>query len=475
MAPRKQVEIITDLEDQADFEKRVLFGDQLAIVDAYPKWTGPVKAVKNLFKQIKIDLGNDKLLGFFTACIDSTSQLEPYANTIPEPLFLIYSGGELVYRQRGCNAPLLEKKITEFLKLEHKIAESEENEAEETIIRKAIPNMEGEEYSRLSAIPDTAKLPISQLPSRSHTPAVAKTEKTFAILKPGCLELKNEILEKLEEFDINLFTYREETLTEEQVKELFFDAEGEDYFNELTEYMTSDVSCLMVLETEEGSDLAAKFCEIVGSDDIELAKENNPDSLRAIYAENSIKSTIHASKSKEAASRELALFFPNETESENTIGLVRPGILSQFGDEIEKAIKSAGFVIADKTEILLSKEQTEEYYKSHEGKDYFEPLVSIMSGGPCHAFLLSSANAIKKWRGQLGPVIVNDETRDEHPNSLRVKFQTSSSVNSLHGSSTVEEFHADLAMFFPELEKQMEEIKEEEEKEEQNDQENLDG
>ena len=229
MAPRKQVNIITDLEDQADFEKRVLFGDQLAIVDCYPKWTGPVKAVQNLFKQIKIDLGNDKLLGFFTACIDSTQQLEPYANTIPEPLFMIYSGGELVYRQRGCNAPLLTKKIEEFLKLEHKIVDSEQNENEDNMERMAIPNLEAEEYSRLSAIPDTAKLPISQLPSRSHTPAVVKTEKTFAILKPGNLELKSEILDMLADLEINLFTYREETLTEERVRELFFDAQDQDY------------------------------------------------------------------------------------------------------------------------------------------------------------------------------------------------------------------------------------------------------
>merc|ERR1712156_95687 len=444
MAPRKQVEIITHIEDQADFEKRVIFGDQLAIVDAYPKWTGPVKAVQNLFKQIKIDLGNDKLLGFFTACIDSTLQLEPYANTIPEPLFLIYSGGELVYRQRGCNAPLLEKKITEFLKLEHKIVESEENENEENIPRKAIPNMEGEEYSRLSAIPDTAKLPISTMPSRSHTPAIVKTEKTFAILKPGCLEMKKEILEKLEEKDIKLFTYREEILTEEQIRELYFETENEDSFPELLEYLTSDVSCLMVLEAEEGSDLAAKFCEIVGPEN----SEDHPESLRAVFGEGL---KIHASSSKSNAMRELALFFPDETGPEQTIALIRPGVLDQYGDEIEMEIKKHGFVIQGKKGITLTKEQTEEYYKSHEGKDYFEPLVSIMSGGECTAFLLLSDDAIKRWRNRLGPVIVNDETKDEHPNSLRVKFQTSSSVNSLHGSSTVEEFQEDMKMFFPEL------------------------
>lgn len=445
MAPRKQVNIITDLEDQADFEKRVLFGDQLAIVDCYPKWTGPVKAVQNLFKQIKIDLGNDKLLGFFTACIDSTQQLEPYANTIPEPLFMIYSGGELVYRQRGCNAPLLTKKIEEFLKLEHKIVDSEQNENEDNMERMAIPNLEAEEYSRLSAIPDTAKLPISQLPSRSHTPAVVRTEKTFAILKPGNLELKSEILDMLADLEINLFTYREETLTEERVRELFFDAQDQDYFPELLESLTADVSCLMVLESGEGTDLVAKVCEIFGPENTELTTK------------------IHTSKSTNAAARELALFFPEDTETEQTIALIRPGVLAEFGDEIEKAIKLAGFVVSGKKAVQLSKEQAEEYYKTHEGKPFFEPLVSIMSGGECCAFLLLSENAISKWRGQLGPVIVDDETRDEHPTSLRVKFQTNSSVNSLHGSSTVAEFEQDFRMFFPDLVEVGEEVEEKEE------------
>ena len=205
------------------------------------------------------------------------------------------------------------------------------------------------------------------------------------------------------------------------------------HFPELLQSLTADVSCLMVLESAEGTDLAAKVCEIFGPENTELNTK------------------IHTSKSTNAASRELALFFPEDTETEKTIALIRPGVLAEFGEEIETAIKLAGFVVAGKKAVQLNKEQVEEYYSDHAGKPFFEPLVSIMSGGECCAFLLVSENAISKWRGQLGPVIVDDETRDEHPNSLRVKFQTSSSVNSLHGSSTVAEFEQDLGMFFPEL------------------------
>ena len=128
MPPKKQLQVITTVENNADFERVVQFGDNLCVVDAYPKWCGPVKAVVPLFKRLKIDSGNDKLLNFVTACIDDILVLEPYKDTIPEPLFLFFSGGVLIDRLRGCDGPLLEKKIKSNLELEHKVQDSQNAE-----------------------------------------------------------------------------------------------------------------------------------------------------------------------------------------------------------------------------------------------------------------------------------------------------------------------------------------------------------
>jgi len=382
MASRKNREVIVNIETQEDFDQKVLTGGQMAVVDAYPKWTGSVKAVKPLFKKAKIDSGNDALLGFFTACIDDIGQLEPYRDSIPEPLFLVFSGGELVYRQRGCNAPLLERKIVDLLALEHKIQESEDSE--EPVVRMPIPNCEAEHLRRLSQHPMTAGLPASRAVSRNQT--VVKPDRTFGILKPGALEHKNEILEALEKEGITLYTY----------------------------------------------------------------KEQNPDSLRAKYGTTKITNGLHAADSKEAAAREMAFFFPDEGDVERTIALIRPGVLEEFGEEIVDAIRNAGFVIADRRAITLTREQAEGFYSKHKGEAYFEPLINIMTGGICHAFLLCTENAVSRWRDLLGPVIIDEETKEKSPDSFRVKFQTSSSVNSLHGSSSHAELGRDIACFFPE-------------------------
>ena len=48
-------------------------------------------------------------------------------------------------------------------------------------------------------------------------------------------------------------------------------------------------------------------------------------------------------------------------------------------DSIVGKIKEAGFEIALQKELTLSKEQAAEFYKEHEGKDYFESLCAHMS------------------------------------------------------------------------------------------------
>lgn len=48
-------------------------------------------------------------------------------------------------------------------------------------------------------------------------------------------------------------------------------------------------------------------------------------------------------------------------------------------DSIVSKIKEAGFEIALQKELTLSQEQAAEFYKEHEGKDYFESLCAHMS------------------------------------------------------------------------------------------------
>ncbi|NXS37890.1 TXND6 protein, partial [Pomatostomus ruficeps] len=82
-------------------------------VDVFQAWCGPCKPVMNLFQKIWSEVGSD-LLHFAVADVDSIDALEKYRGHC-EPIFLFYTGGELVAAVRGADAPLLQKTILQQL------------------------------------------------------------------------------------------------------------------------------------------------------------------------------------------------------------------------------------------------------------------------------------------------------------------------------------------------------------------------
>ena len=50
-----------------------------------------------------------------------------------------------------------------------------------------------------------------------------------------------------------------------------------------------------------------------------------------------------------------------------------------WADEMLAKVQEAGFEIAMQKELTLTKEQAAEFYREHEGKDYFESLCNTMS------------------------------------------------------------------------------------------------
>nr|XP_023856664.1 thioredoxin domain-containing protein 3 [Salvelinus alpinus] len=164
--------------------------------------------------------------------------------------------------------------------------------------------------------------------------------------------------------------------------------------------------------------------------------------------------------STEVASRQLAYFFPTfdfslETHAgsnariEKTLALIRPSLLREKKDEILKTIHDSGFQIAMQREVTLTEDQAKEFYKEHEGTDFFPCLINHMTSGPVLALALTRDDAIQHWRGLLGPKVL-DEAKERFPESLRAQFAIDNvTINQIHGSSTPEEAQRDLNRFFP--------------------------
>ncbi|XP_056354277.1 thioredoxin domain-containing protein 6 isoform X3 [Oenanthe melanoleuca] len=116
-AKKKEVVLQINITSQELWEE-VLCLKGLIVVDVFQAWCGPCKPVVNLFKKIRNEVGSN-LLHFAVAEVDSIDALEKYRGQC-EPVFLFYTGGELVAVVRGANAPLLQKTILKYLAGERK-------------------------------------------------------------------------------------------------------------------------------------------------------------------------------------------------------------------------------------------------------------------------------------------------------------------------------------------------------------------
>ncbi|KFU93001.1 Thioredoxin domain-containing protein 3, partial [Chaetura pelagica] len=56
-------------------------------IDVYQAWCGPCKAVMNLFRKLRTELGEEDMLHFSVAEADSVPVLQPFRNSC-EPVFL---------------------------------------------------------------------------------------------------------------------------------------------------------------------------------------------------------------------------------------------------------------------------------------------------------------------------------------------------------------------------------------------------
>ncbi|XP_070694621.1 thioredoxin domain-containing protein 6 [Pempheris klunzingeri] len=422
----------------------------LTVVDVYQQWCGPCRAVVSLLRKIKNELGDD-LLHFATAEADSIDALEKYRGKC-EPTFLFYGGGEMVAVLRGANAPLLQRIIVEELAKEKFVLEQGGE-------RKAIKDdglvddeaKEEEETPQQSENEETIIVPAS----KSYT---------VAIIKPDAVAhgKANEIIMKIQDAGFEILAHEERTLTDAEAQDFYQHKEAEACFKDLVQFMSSGPSHILVLSQAEGSaNIVPAWREFIGPADIEEARREKPESLRAQFGTQTLFNALHGSEDIDQASRELAFFFPNfrtasvteqdgeEERVERTLALIRPDVAKENREEILAQIHKSGFTVALQKEVMLTEEQVRQFYFQHVEEDYFPALLRSMISGPVLALALARAGAVHHWKNILGPSDV-DKAREESPECLRAQFAVENEpINQLHGSASHEEAEREIDFFFP--------------------------
>nr|XP_035133818.2 thioredoxin domain-containing protein 6 isoform X4 [Callithrix jacchus] len=262
---KKEIVLQVNISTQELWEE-MLSSKGLTVVDIYQGWCGPCKPVVSLFQKMRIEVGLD-LLHFALAEADHLDVLEKYRGKC-EPTFLFYAGGELVAVVRGANAPLLQKTILDQLEAEKKVlAEGRE--------RKVIKD---------EALSDEDEC-VSHGKNKGEDEDMVSSERTctLAIIKPDAVAhgKTDEIIMK-------------------------------EAFEKLVHHMCSGPSHLLILTRTEGfEDVVTTWRTIMGPCDPNVARREQPESLRAQYGTEMPFNAIHGSRDREDADRELALLFPS--------------------------------------------------------------------------------------------------------------------------------------------------------------------
>nr|XP_044992393.1 thioredoxin domain-containing protein 6 isoform X2 [Jaculus jaculus] len=291
---KKETALQVNISTQELWEE-MLSSKGLTVVDVYQGWCGPCRPVVSLFQKMRTEVGLD-LLHFALAEADCLDVLEKYRGKC-EPTFLFYAGGELVAVVRGANAPLLQKTILEQLEAEKKVlAEGRE--------RKVIKD---------EALSDRAECFSQEKAGEDEDIVSSEQTCTLAIIKPDAVVhgKTDEIIMKIQEAGFDILTNEERTMTEAEMKLFYQHRAGEDTFEKLVHHMCSGPSRLLILTRTEGpEDVVSAWQALMGPCDPNVARREQPESLRAQYGTEMPFNAVHGSRGREDAARELALLFP---------------------------------------------------------------------------------------------------------------------------------------------------------------------
>ena len=113
-------------------------------------------------------------------------------------------------------------------------------------------------------------------------------------------------------------------------------------------------------------------------------------------------------------------------------------IISRFEDK--------GIQVVGAKFMQISQELAAEHYKDHQGKPFYDGLVSFMTGSPVLVLALRGCGAIGICRGMMGATFGSQA----NPGTIRGDFGVSNSFNLIHGSDSPEAASRELGLFFGE-------------------------
>ena len=133
---------------------------------------------------------------------------------------------------------------------------------------------------------------------------------------------------------------------------------------------------------------------------------------------------------------------------DRTLILVKPDAFARnLTGEIISRFERKGLRIAALKYMTMDLGLAQQHYGEHEGKPFFEELVTFITSGPLVAMVLEGDEAVRAARQVIGAT----NPLEAAPGSIRGDFAVEVGQNMVHGSDSPESAEREARLFFPDL------------------------
>ena len=133
---------------------------------------------------------------------------------------------------------------------------------------------------------------------------------------------------------------------------------------------------------------------------------------------------------------------------DRTLILVKPDAFARnLTGEIIARFERKGLRIAALKYMTMDIGLAQQHYAEHEGKPFFEELVSFITSGPLVAMVLEGDQAVTAARQVIGAT----NPLEAAPGSIRGDFAVEVGQNMVHGSDSPESADREAKLFFGDL------------------------
>lgn len=277
--------------------------------------------------------------------------------------------------------------------------------------------------------------------------------KTYAMIKPDAIKRAGEIIQRIEKNDFVICQAKKIHLSRSDAAKFYGEHEGKPFFEKLMAFVTSGPVLSLELM---GVDSVRKWRELLGPTNTQKAREEAPESLRAVFGTDATRNACHGADSNESAEREIDFFFgPSSPKvipvlDNCTLCIIKPhAVATGMAGQIMTAISEAGFQINALQMFRLEKSDAEEFYEIYKGVvNEYSSMVEELCNGACIAMeIVKDEHVPTTFREFVGP---SDPEIARHirKNTLRAQFGIDKIKNAVHCTDLPDDAKLEVEYFF---------------------------